>query len=163
MAISLKKHLEQLTKEELVEEILKLNKKFKEVKTYYEMDLGGEEQQTKIVNEVKNKLKKEFARREHPKASVLRKIITDFKKVAVFPHDVIDILLCRIELEIDFLNQYRYMSTAFYEATRKSYEEAIKLIEKEGAETHFNERCLQIQHRLSNIGWGFGYVIQRLK
>jgi hypothetical protein len=36
MPISLKKHLQSLTHDELVEEILKLTKKFKEVKAYYD-------------------------------------------------------------------------------------------------------------------------------
>ena len=52
-----KKHLQSLSQEELVEEILKFSKKFKDVKAHYEMDLGGNEKQAAIVEEFKKKTK----------------------------------------------------------------------------------------------------------
>lgn len=163
MATSLKKHLQQLSKEELIEEIMNLSKKFKDVKTYYEMDLGGTAQQTLIVNEVKRKLKKEFVPRgDHPKAAVLRKLISDFKKISVFPHDVADVLLYRVELAVEFTNQYGDMWEAFYTATENAYEEALKLIKKHGEEAYFKERCREIQRQTADSGWGFGDTMSEL-
>jgi hypothetical protein len=58
MATSLKKHLQSLTNDELIEEIVKLSKRFKDVKAYFDMELGDTKQQTKLVEDTKAKIKK---------------------------------------------------------------------------------------------------------
>lgn len=165
MAISLKKHLQSLTHDELVEEVLKLAKRFKEVKTYFEMELGDTKQQTAIVESVKQKIKKQFFPARgygNPKAAEIRKLISEFRKVSVFPFDVVDVLLFRVEQAVDFTNAYGDISEAFYTATETAYEDALKLIGTHNLKDHFLDRCLIIQRQTEDIGWGFADEIERL-
>ncbi|MGA0559899.1 DUF6155 family protein [Larkinella sp. VNQ87] len=165
MPASLKKHLQSLTHDELVDEILKLTKKFREVKAYYEMDLGDSKQQGALLAEYKTKLKKLFFPTRgygDPKASEVRKIISDFKKISVFPFDVADLLLYRVELAVQFTNSYGDIDDRFYASTETAYEEALKLIETHKLHDHFRERGLMIQEQTRHIGWGFSYTMRDL-
>ena len=165
MPIPLKKHLQSLTHDELVEEILKLTKKFKEVKAYYEMDLGDSKQQSVLLNEFKAKLKKQyFPTRGYgdPKASEVRKIISDFKKISVFSFDIADLILYRVELAVKFTNSYGDINERFYTSTETAYEEALKLIQTNNLQEHFRERGLDIQRQTQDIGWGFSYTMREL-
>lgn len=161
--MSLKKHLQSLTQEDLVEEILKLAKRFKDVKAYYDMDLGGEARQKAILDDYKKKLDKDFVPRDgHPSISKQRSLISEFKKISVFPYDVIDLLLYRVECGVDFTNSYGDMWEGYYDSIAGSYEEALKLIQKNGLKSHFLNRCLIISKESRDIGWGFSFQMQGL-
>jgi Family of unknown function (DUF6155) len=163
--MNLKKHLQNLRKEDLVEEILKLAKKFKEVKNHYEMDLGGQEKQAEIVAEFKQKIKKQyFPTRGYgdPKASEVRKILSDFKKISIFPYDIVDLTLYRVEMAVNFTNAYGDIDEQFYNSTENNYEDALKIIRTNGLEAHFINRCMTIAHNCQNIGWGFGDTMNDL-
>ena len=165
MPTSLKKHLQSLTHDELVEEVLKLAKRFKDVKTYFDMELGDTEQQAAIVETVKQKIRKLFFPTRgygNPKAAEVRKLISDFRKVSVFPFDVVDVLLFRVEQAVDFTRAYGDISEAFYSATESAYEDALKLISAHHLKDHFLDRCLTIQHRTAHMGWGFADELDRL-
>ena len=160
-----KKHLQSLSQEELVEEILKFSKKFKDVKAHYEMDLGGNKKQAAIVEEFKKKNKKQyFPTRGYgdPKAVEIRKIISDFKKISVFPYDIADITLYRVEMAVDFTNAYGDIDERFYDSTANAYEDALKIITKNDLQKYFIERCTKIQNDTSDIGWGFADQIEDL-
>jgi hypothetical protein len=165
MAISLKKHLQSLTNDELVEEILKLSKRFKDVKAYFDMELGDTAQQTKLVEETKAKIKKQyFPTRGYgsPKTSVVRQIVSDFRKIAVHPFDVADVLLYRVEQAVAFTNAYGDISEAFYTSTEGAYESALKLIQEQQLQVHFATRCRAIRESTRYIGWGFSDGIDAL-
>ena len=165
MATSLKKHLQSVTHDELIEEVLKLAKRFKDVKTYFEMELGDTKQQTAIVDSVKQKIKKQFFPTRgygNPKAAEIRKLISEFKKVSVFPFDLVDVLLFRVEQAVAFTNAYGDIDEGFYTSTERAYEDALKLIREHYLNEHFLKRCLSIRHETAHIGWGFAYEIDRL-
>lgn len=101
----LNKYLKDLSRPELEKEVKKLYSKFKEVKKYYEMEFC--EDTTEILNEYKDKIKQEyFPKRGFGKArnSVSKKVISDFKKISIFQKDVIELLLYRVEMMIEFTN-----------------------------------------------------------
>ena len=165
MPISLKKHLQSLSQDELVEEVLKLAKRFKDVKMYFDMELGDTKQQTAIVEGVKEKIKKQFFPTRgygNPKAAEVRKLISEFRKVSVFPFDVVDVLLFRVEQAVDFTNAYGDISEAFYTATETAYEDALKLINEHHLKEHFLKRCHSIRQQTADIGWGFADEMERL-
>lgn len=165
MLVSLKKHLQSLTHDELVEEVLKLTKRFKDVKTYFEMELGDTKQQAAIVEAVKEKIKKQFFPTRgygNPKAAEIRKLIGEFRKVSVFPFDLVDVLLFRVEQAVDFTQAYGDISETFYSATESAYEDALKLITTYQLKDHFLDRCLTIQYRTAHMGWGFADELDRL-
>ncbi len=158
MPIPLKKHLQELTKDELVEEVVKLSKKFKDVKSWYEMELGDSRQQTALLDEVKAKIKKQyFPSRGYgsPKAAVVRKLMLDFKKISVFPYDLADLLLYRVEQAVAFTAAYGDIDERFYIATETAYEDALKLMKAHGYEAQFRDRCDEILRATRHMGWGF--------
>jgi hypothetical protein len=159
MATSLKKHLNELEPDELVEQILNLAKRFKDVKTYFDMELGDEKQQAAIVDSYKKKIHKQFFRARgvgKPKTAELRKLINHFKSIAVFPFDVADLMLYRVEMTIDFIVGPGEPSDAFHTATLNAYEETLKLIREHQLEGHFRERCEVMCIKIPYKGWGFG-------
>ncbi len=165
MAASLKKHLQSLTSDELVAEILKLVKRFKDVKTYFDMELGDSAQQAAIVEGVKQQIKKQFFPARgygNPKAAEVRKLISDFRKVSVFPFDVVDVLLYRVEQAVDFTNAYGDIDETFYTSAESAYEDALKLMSTHNLKDHFRNRCRTIQQKTDGIGWGFGDEIGQL-
>ncbi len=85
--LSLKKHLDELEKKELVEEVLKLYSKFSQVKEFYQMELS--EDTKAFVEGYKKKIKAIYFPARgygHPRASAIRRLISNFKKVAVFDY-----------------------------------------------------------------------------
>lgn len=165
MATSLKKHLHALTHDELVDEVLKLAKRFSEVKMYFDMELGDPTQQNAIVDSVKQKIKKQFFPTRgygDPKAAEIRKLISEFRKVSVFPFDVVDVLLFRVEQAVAFTNAYGDISDAFYTSTERAYEDALKLIRTHNLKDHFLARCTIIRQQTAHIGWGFADQIKSL-
>ena len=159
MATSLKKHLNELEPDELVEQILNLTKRFKDVKAYFDMELGDEKQQAAIVDSYKKKIHKQFFRTRgvgKPKTAELRKLINHFKSIAVFPFDVADLMLYRVEMTIDFMLGPGEPSDAFHTATLNAYEDMLKIIREHQLESHFRERCEVMCIKIPYKGWGFG-------
>jgi hypothetical protein len=141
--LSLKKHLDELDKKELVEEVLKLYTKFSQVKEFYQMELS--EDTKAFVESYKKKIKAIYfpARGyRYPKASTIRRLISNFKKVAVFDYDVVDLLLYRVENGIAYSKTFGGIDEAFYTSIESSYDE-------------FKDRCGQIVADSEGIGWGF--------
>lgn len=129
------------------------------------MELGDTRQQTVIVEMVKQKIKKQFFPARgygNPKAAELRKLISDFRKVSVFPFDVADVLLFRVEQAVDFTNAYGDITEAFYTSTETAYDDALKLITAHNLKDHFFKRCLTIQRNAAGIGWGFSDEMDRI-
>lgn len=151
----LTKYLKQATKAELEKEVKKLYDKFKEVKSYYEIEFTSDT--TEIVNKHKAAIKKEyFPSRGFGKArnSVSRKVITDFKKIAVFQKDVIDLLLYRVEMMLKFTNAYGDIDEAFYNSLERSFDDACRLIHKEKLIDAYKIYCKELIDQTSHFGWG---------
>ena len=77
----------------------------------------------------------------NPSNAEVRKIIGDFEKVSVFPSEVIELLLFRVETLTDFASQFGGVADADYNASSTSFEKALKLMEKNKLDTHFKDRC----------------------
>jgi hypothetical protein len=154
--LSLKKHLDELDKKELVEEVLKLYAKFSQVKEFYQMELS--EDTKAFVEGYKKKIRAIYfpARGyRHPRASAIRRIISKFKKVAVFDYDIVDLLLYRVENGIAYSKTFGGIDEAFYTSIESSYDEALKLIARSNLFAEFKGRCQQIVADAQYTGWGF--------
>ncbi len=118
--VSLRKYLSELDAEALREEIERIVERFPEVKKFYLADLSGDT--SKLLGSAKTQLDKAFRDKNGnwrcPKASKLNEIVRDFEKVSVFREDVLELLLYRIRLSVDFTllsEEYRYMSFPAFE------------------------------------------------
>ncbi len=151
----LSKFLKQSSKAELEKEVKKLYDKFSEVKKFYEIEFTTDT--TKIVKEYKKKLYKAyFTTRGAPgkgSSNTSRKIITDFKKISIFPKDVIELLLYRVELMMDFAS-YGDLNEAFYNSLTRSFDEACQLIAGERLEEVFKNKCERLMQDAYSVGWG---------
>jgi len=153
---TLKKHLESLEKDELTNEILKLYDKIKSVKDFYEMDLGTDTHA--VLNEYKAKIEKQYFPKRgygNPKASEVRKLISDFKKIAAFEFDVVDLLLFRVEQAVAFTNSYGDIDESFYSSAENAYDDTLKLAKKVASLAHIRDRAKSIIFETKGMGWGF--------
>lgn len=148
------KYIKTLDEKELAKELQKLYTKFPNVKKYYEMELSPNTD--KIVAEYKAKIKKEYFRPKsfgRARSSVSRKLITEFKKIAIYESDVIDLWVFRTEMMAAYVVKRNYYNEAFYNSLIGSFETCCKLIVKEKLEKQFEPRCYEIVESVANF-WG---------
>lgn len=151
----LDRYLKALDRKELEAEVKKLYTKFSDVKKYYELEFSQDT--TAVLNEFKAKLRKEyFPSRGFGKARnrESRKVITDFKKISIFTKDVIELLLYRVEMMIEFTKAYGDIDEPFYNSLDSSFDEACKLMAKEKLEPYFKSDCLRLIKESDDFGWG---------
>ena len=151
----LNRYLKELDRNELENEVKKLYSKFDQVKKYYEMELSPDT--SGILNEYKNKIKQEyFPNRGFGKArsGESRKIISEFKKISIFKKDVIELLLYRVEMMIEFSNAYGGIDEPFYNSLESSFKEACKTIQEEKLEQEYWAACRELIERTYSTGWG---------
>lgn len=151
----LKTYLNDLSEEELRAEIIKLHSKFQQVQEHYRMELTSDTAQ--ILNEYKARIEKEyFPSRGYGKArsGEARKIESDFKKIAVFKKDVIELMLFKVEMMIQYSNKYGDINESFYCTLEKSYDNACKMIYDEKLIPVFGVKCKQLLDLTDDFGWG---------
>lgn len=152
----LKKFLEELNEEELRNEIKQLYQRFPIVKEYYQLELSTDS--TAVVDDYKNKIRRYYfptnRNIKKPKAAKMRELISQFKKVAPFPHDVIDLLLYQVETMMDFTEEKGYVTAGFYQTMVSRYKDATQLMMQEEAKEDFRERCQNILDQASFMSWG---------
>ncbi len=159
-----KKLLAEMTEEEVRAEMLKLFNKLEQVQMFYAQDLMGKEDRQKILEECKTKIYKKFwTPSGNPRNNVsnadIRKIITDFEKISAFPHEVVDLVLYRVETATDFANQFGGMPDSDYKAAATAFEKAMKLMVKNKLQDYFKERCEKLFEH-SNLDY---YYIEELE
>ncbi|MCU0445094.1 MAG: DUF6155 family protein [Microscillaceae bacterium] len=141
---SFKTFLNTLEKEELIDELEKLYAKIKNVQEYYQMELGNADD---VLEEYKKQIDKEFkSKSREPRSASIRKIINEYKKIAVHQFDVIHLLLYRVEKALEFMNQPLYFtpSAAYSDAILTAFEEAIALTRREKLDADFQAICQKI-------------------
>ena len=159
MAKSIKRelniYLESLDKKALQKEVKRLYARLPAVKQYYELELIGDT--TSKVEEVKDKIEAEyFPTRGFGKArsAVSKKYISEFRRISIFDKDIIDLLLYRCEMMIDFTLAYGDIDEPFYNSLATSYKDACKLIEKEKLTDEYLQYCQDLMDKTADLGWG---------
>jgi hypothetical protein len=153
----LKKILQDKSNEELMNEIVKLYKKFPDVKDFYSLNLSKEGK-----TEVTKKYKKIIDNQFFPsrgigklKLSVARKAVNDFKKISHSTEDIADMMLYYVDNGVMFTNSYGDIYDSFYNSIETMFESALKYIAQKNLQERFYEQCKQIVEDTSGIGWGF--------
>jgi len=152
----LTKFLNDLSKEELIKEFEKLYQKFKEVKTFYDIELSGDT--TAIVNDVKKKIKNEYMPDKgygKARSSVAKKLVDDFAKVSIYPKDLVEVNLYRVEMAVGFTKAYGDIDEPFYTSAENAFEKTLKLMVQHKLQDDFKERCLKVIDKTEWFGWGF--------
>lgn len=147
--IDLKKLLEEMSEDELKQEILKLYNKFPQVKDFYNQDLMTEEERQIVLKGYKEKIYKQFwTSGGNPKGMInnttIKGVISDYEKIALFPYDVIDLLIYRVEVATDLADQFGGMADSNYNASITAFKKAMKLIKDNHLMSYFEVRCKKI-------------------
>lgn len=155
MKKELNHYLAKQSKPELIHEILLLFDKFDLVRKYYEVKFC--EDTGPILKELKEKILNEyFPLKGMPKArnSVSKKITSDFKKIAKDQKDVVDLLLFRTEIMVDYTEAHGDIDEPFYHSLGHGFMQACKLIQQEQLEESFKIYCKELVDSTKDFGWG---------
>lgn len=158
----LKKHLKELTKDDLEKEILALVKNYKEVKEYFSVKLNPNNE-VFLLEEYKNKILMEFfPKRGFGKFNFtnIKKAISDYKKLSNNSKLIADLIFYAVENGVDFTNQFGDITEKFYISIENIFDAGTKYIVEQGIVYDFLKRCDNIVTEASGIGWGFSDTIE---
>ncbi len=140
-----KRFLAEMTQEELRAEMLKLFSKLDQVQAFYAQELMSDKDRKSMLEEYKKKVENQYWTRggnpRIPSNAEIRKIIGDFEKISVFPTELIDLLLYRVELVTRSASQFGGAPEADYKSSLSTFDKALKLMEKHTLESYFKDRC----------------------
>ena len=153
--MTIKNHLQQFSKDELIAQIIELSKKYKEVKAYYDFTINPDSNNAK--EEAKKMIEKNIDTKVNGllKLGEARNAIAAFKKLKPTEIDIIDVMLFFVECGINYTNEFGDIHEQFYISIEGMFEDACKKIRKENAENFFKKRCSKMVSDTENIGWGF--------
>jgi hypothetical protein len=159
-----KKYLEEKDDEFLRDEILTLYKTFDVVREYYDPRI-----EPQSINEIAQKYKTILEEQFYPsrgfpelKYSVVRKAISDFKKICRDPTAIIDLQLTYVEYGVKCTLQYGDIDERFYSSMESMFRSCLEDMEEHGLLDMFEERCGEIQEKTADMGWGFGIAVTDL-
>ncbi len=160
----LKQYLANMTKEELIEEIRQLSRRFKQVDEYYQGRFEPHKTED-VLAAYKRRVKHVFfTRANYPgplRLGVARKAVQDFAKVQANVTHQIDLELFYVEQGVKFTNSFGDIDERFYMSMESMFERALKNIKKH-LENMFMDRGQKIIRDTSGIGWGFADNIEDL-
>src|SRR6218665_344021 len=138
--MSLKKYLQQFSKEQLIGQIIELNVKYKEVKAYYEFSLNpnsnkAKEETKKIIGKC---ISTDIgAAGPDLKLREARKSITNFKKLSPSESDIADVMLFYAECGIEYTIFFGDIGGSFYDNIAGMFYDACKHIKANGIQAQF--------------------------
>jgi 7-cyano-7-deazaguanine synthase in queuosine biosynthesis len=164
---TLKQYLKTCSREELIDDIAELFKRFEPVKDYYQVKLSQDATQAnvEVITKYKKIIENEFfPARGFGKAqlSVARKAVLDYKKVSNSPASVADIMLFYVEQGVNFTKEYGDIDEPFYNSMESMYKKATEWIVKHNMRPAFQTRARKIVENTSEMGWGFHDMLSEI-
>lgn len=162
---ALKKHLQSLSKEQMIESVLELYENLKPVKESFEYYLNPNEKEmflkykAIIVNEFYPK-----GKYTDPKArfSVAKKAIADFRGLKPSPEMVGDLMITLAEMACKFTYDYGDMWEQYYNSAYTNFKNALIYLQKNNLLDNFKLRCVDCVKYASPCGYGFAAEISEL-
>jgi hypothetical protein len=157
--LQLKKELQMLTKEQLIEQIVELYDSYKPVKEYYQTFMNPNNIQ-ELFEKYKAVIVNEFypnTKSWNPKMrfSVAKKAIADFAALKPLPKLLADLMVTLVENACKFTYDYGDMTEQFYDSATSNFERALKYMQKEGLLNDFKLRCKDCLKYADHCGYGF--------
>ena len=159
------KHLEQLEEEDLRGELLSLYEKFLDVRKFYSMELGKDEDRARIFAKAKKDIASKYATRStrrprRPRINKINKLLTEVTKISIFKEELIDLYLYNCEMALDFMLAYHFHSDPLHNTVVKSIDKACSLIVESQSEEEFRERLNRIIDRSFDAYEYLGHRVQ---
>jgi len=156
-ARDLRKHLNNKSHDELVDDIVALFTRFDSVKDYYSLHVIGAHSD-ELLKRHKAVIKDEFLPSRgygEARLSVARKAVMDYKKASVSPAGLADLMLFYVEMGVQYTLKYGDIDEPFYNSMESMYENALKQMKKYQIQEQFESRCRKVVQDTEGIGWGF--------
>lgn len=139
------KHINNISEEDLRDELLQLYSKVPEVKAFYAMELGDEKDREKLYNKAKESIiakykTKSFRKPRRPRIQKINALLKDLEKKAVFQWEMIDIYLFNAETGLQFMKAYSFYSDPLRNTILNSLRKAMPLIEESLFQEKYKER-----------------------
>ena len=129
----LKKHLAELTKKELINEISFIFKMDSFSNDYLSSKFSQGSEHS-LLEKYKQQVKNEFyPERGEPKLrlSIAKKAVSEFKKLSKSQSDISDIMVFYVENGVEFTCDYGDIDEKFYSSMESMFENALKFIQKQ--------------------------------
>lgn len=163
--LTLKKHLQSLSKEQIIETVLEMYSAVKPAKEYLEYYLSPDEKAMyekykKVITDEFYPIKVVF----YPKLrfSVARKAIAEFRVLKPKPELLADLMFTLAETACKFTYEYGDMPEGYYSSTYSNMAAALKYIKQQNLLDSFKLRCMNCEKWASNCGYGFADEISQL-
>ena len=161
----LRKFLDGLSKEELVEQAVQLFTDFAPVREYFEMRLGPADDSETVRKKYKRIIDEQFfPSRGEPRLNLAgaRKALRDYRKVARSIDGVVDLMLHYVETGIAFGHDLGFMDEALSRSLFLVFRDAVGEVVKADLEAEFAARCWSVARSSGNLGWGMPDLLEDL-
>lgn len=143
------KHLRQLNREELEEEILLLYDKIPDIKEFYKMEMGSDADRKKVYDKYKKEIQscfktKSYRKPRRPRIKKTKAILKEARSKSIFDHELADLVLHTAEEAIYFHVEYGFYSETLINNIISWFDEAITLISRSMTEELFETRRTDI-------------------
>jgi hypothetical protein len=139
----LRKHLQGLTQEQLVNHLLHLGESFKDVQAYLHNVVQPADDETVRARYRQIIANEFFPARGYGKArlAVARKAVTDYRKVAASVEGPADLMLVYVETGVQYARTYGALDEPFSRSMESMYANSLQWIVKHGLEAEFRPRA----------------------
>lgn len=153
----LKRHLQALPKEQVVDIMLRLYDASKEASTWLEfyMEPNSDAELEKYKKAIRNQF---YGRNDWPKDPSFRecnKLITAFKKLIPDPNAIADLMLYYVEQGCCLTAQFGDYDEPFYTALENNFNKACKFISSNGLMSEYSPRMEKMIESVECCGWEF--------
>jgi len=161
----LKKHLQSLTKDQVIEQVLELYGNCKPAKEYFEYFLHPDEKEkfkkykAIIINEFYTNTLIGIGKLRF---SVAKKAIADFRALKPAPELLADLLVTLPETACQFTNECGDMTEQYYNSAVNNFETALKFLQHNNLLSDFKLRCKDCVKYAEPCGYGFADEISQL-
>lgn len=162
---TLKKHLQSLTKEQVIELVLKLYDAYKPEREYLEHLMIPDEKG--LLEKYKSIIINEF----FPKGkfidgklrfSVAKKAIADFQVLKPSPELLGDLLVTLPEVACQYTSEFGDMTEQYYTSTATNFQRALIFLRRNDLLEHYKTRCQRCVKYAEKCGYGFSDEIANL-
>jgi hypothetical protein len=151
----LKKYLDSLDKEMIMEQFLEMYDKFPDVKTYYDFVFNPKEE--KLIGEAKAKISNEYfpvkTKRAKLRRSVAQKFIKHFVMLGVDPFGIADVMLYNIEIAQKYTARREMRYSSFYKSMTNSFAQAATYLQANAIYDGFENRFREIAAQAKKQRW----------
>lgn len=154
-----KKYLNQLTKEQLEDQMVALYDKFVPVKTYFNFVFNPKEEL--LIQEAKVKIANEFfpikGKKPKMRRSVAQKYIKHYISLGVDAFLIADLMLYTIEIAQKLTSEKVIKQELFYKSMLTSFEQSIRFMIEKEVLTDFQSRVEAIKDTTIHQNWNNHY------